>query len=46
LTWGTHALTTPRIGFIPALAAIPLSGITGFLLRSAVVARRNKVSIE
>lgn len=46
LTWGVHSLTTPGIGFIPALAAIPLSGITGFLLRTAVLARRNKVSIE
>jgi hypothetical protein len=46
LTWGVHSLTTPRIGFIPALAAIPLSGITGYLLRIAVLARRNKVSIE
>ena len=41
-----HSLTTPRIGLFPALAAIPLSGITGFLLRTAVLARRNKVSIE
>lgn len=46
ITAGVHSLTTPRIGLLPALAAIPLSGITGFLLRTAILARRNKVSIE
>lgn len=46
ITAGAHLLTTPRIGILPALLAIPLSGITGFLLRTAVLARRNKVSVE
>jgi membrane-bound serine protease (ClpP class) len=46
VTAGAHLLTTPRIGIFPALLGIPLSGITGFLLRTAVLARRNKVSIE
>jgi membrane-bound ClpP family serine protease len=46
LTLGIHFLTTPRIGVLAALAAVPLSGITGFLLRTAVLSRRSKVSIE
>jgi membrane-bound serine protease (ClpP class) len=46
LTFGVHTLTEPRIGLVPALGAIPLSIITVFLLRTALLARRNKVSLE
>lgn len=46
ITVGVHTLTEPRIGLFPAVAAVPLSGITVFLLRTAVLARRNKVSLE
>ena len=46
ITIGVHMLTEPRIGLFPAFAAVPLSGITVFLLRTAVLARRNKVSLE
>lgn len=43
ITSGVHLLTVPRIDLLPALLAIPMSGITGLLLRTAVRARRNKV---
>jgi len=43
---GVHFLTWPQIGLLPVLLTLPLSGMTGFLLRTAVLARRNKVSIE
>jgi membrane-bound serine protease (ClpP class) len=46
ITGGVHTLTEPRIGLFPALAAVPLSVITAFLLRTALLARRNKVSLE
>ena len=46
ITIGVHTLTEPRIALLPAFAAVPLSGITVFLLRTAVLARRNKVSLE
>jgi hypothetical protein len=46
ITTGVHTLTEPRIGLFPALAAVPLSVITAFLLRTALRARRNKVSLE
>jgi membrane-bound serine protease (ClpP class) len=46
ITAGVHTLTEPRIGLFPALAAVPLSVITAFLLRTALLARRNKVSLE
>jgi membrane-bound serine protease (ClpP class) len=46
ITVGVHTLTEPHIGLFPAFAAVPLSGITVFLLRTAVLARRNKVSLE
>ena len=46
ITAGIHTLTEPRIGLFPALAAVPLSVITAFLLRTALRARRNKVSLE
>lgn len=46
ITAGVHSLTEPRIGLLPAVAAVPLSVITVILLRTAVLARRNKVSLE
>jgi membrane-bound serine protease (ClpP class) len=46
LTLGAHRLTEPPIAFLLAAAAVPLSGITVFLLRTAVRARRNKASIQ
>jgi membrane-bound serine protease (ClpP class) len=46
ITVGVHTLTEPHIGLFPAFAAVPLSGITVFLLRTAILARRNKVSLE
>jgi membrane-bound serine protease (ClpP class) len=46
ITAGIHLLTVPRIKLGLALLAIPLSGITVFLLKTAVAARRNKVSVQ
>jgi membrane-bound serine protease (ClpP class) len=46
ITAGMHTLTEPRIGLFPALAAVPLTVATVFLLRTALLARRNKVSLE
>jgi membrane-bound serine protease (ClpP class) len=46
ITVGAHRLTDPAISWAPAAAAVPLSGATAFLLRTAVRARRNKVSLQ
>jgi membrane-bound serine protease (ClpP class) len=46
ITMGAHGLTDPPIAWAPAAAAIPLSAATAFLLRIAVRARRNKVSLQ
>jgi membrane-bound serine protease (ClpP class) len=46
ITVGAHRLTDPPILWAPAAAAIPLSGITAFFLRTAIRARRNKVSLQ
>ncbi|HYI97540.1 MAG TPA: hypothetical protein VEX68_28640 [Bryobacteraceae bacterium] len=46
ITAGVHQLTDPPIGLLPAGLSIPLSGITIFLLKTAVRARRNKVSLQ
>ena len=43
---GAHWLTDPPISWVPAAAAVPLSGVTAFLLRTAVRARRSKVSLQ
>jgi membrane-bound serine protease (ClpP class) len=46
LTFGVHRLTYPPIRLLLASLSIPLSGITIFLLRTALLARRNKVSLQ
>jgi membrane-bound serine protease (ClpP class) len=46
ITVGAHWLTDPPISWAPAAAAVPLSGITAFFLRTAIRARRNKVSLQ
>jgi membrane-bound serine protease (ClpP class) len=46
ITVGAHRLSNPPILWAPAAAAIPLSGITAFFLRTAIRARRNKVSLQ
>ena len=43
---GVHRLTNPPIGLLAAGLSIPLSGITIFLLKTALLARRNKVSLQ
>ena len=46
ITAGVHRLTEPRILLLLAACAIPMSGITVFLLRTAILARRKKLSVE
>lgn len=43
---GARFLTEPRIALLPALGAVPLCGITAFLLRTGILARQNKVSLQ
>ena len=45
VTIGARHLTTPQIGLVPAAAAIPLSLASGFLLHTALAARRRKRSV-
>jgi membrane-bound serine protease (ClpP class) len=45
ITIGARRLTEPAISFGPAAAAIPLSLISGFLLHTALAARRRKRSV-
>lgn len=46
MTGGVHGLTNPPIGLLAASLSIPLSAITIFLLKTAVRAHRNKVSLQ
>lgn len=46
ITVGAHWLTDPPIAWAPAAAALPLSGVTAFFVRTAIRARRNKVSLQ
>jgi membrane-bound serine protease (ClpP class) len=46
ITVGAHRLTFPPISLFSAIWAIPMCGISIFLLRTAVLARRKKVSVE
>ena len=46
ITLGAHRLTFPPISLFSAIWAIPMSAITVYLLRTAVLARRRKVSVE
>ena len=43
---GVNRLTDPPIRLLLAALSLPLSGITIFLLRTAILARRNKVSLQ
>ena len=43
---GVHRMTYPPIHLLLASLGLPLSGITVFFLRTAVRARRNKVSLQ
>lgn len=46
LAFGVHRWTDPPIGVLTSLLVLPLSGTTMFLLRTAVLGRQNKVSLE
>ncbi len=46
MTLGALRLTQPPISVLPAAASIPLCLISGFLLHTAVAARRRKRSLE
>ena len=46
ITGGVHSLTDPPVRLLLASLSIPLSGITIFLLKAALLARRNKVSLQ
>lgn len=43
---GARFLTEPQIALLPALGAVPLCGIAAFLLRTGILARQNKVSLQ
>lgn len=46
ITLGVNRLTDPSISPLLSGLSIPLSGITIFLLRTGLMARRNKVSLQ
>lgn len=46
ITIGVARLTDPPIRLALAMLSIPLCAVTVFLLRTAVLARRNKVSLQ
>jgi membrane-bound serine protease (ClpP class) len=45
ITLGARCLTTPPVSVVAAAAAIPLSLASGFLLHTALAARRRKRSV-
>jgi membrane-bound serine protease (ClpP class) len=45
LTIGARRLTDPAIGILPAAAAIPLAMVSGYLLHTALSARRRKRTV-
>jgi membrane-bound serine protease (ClpP class) len=46
MTMGAQRLTEPPISALPAAASIPLCLVSGFLLHTALAARRRKRSLE
>ena len=46
MTIGAMALTEPPISAAPAAGSVPLCMISGYLLHTAIVARRRKRSLE
>ena len=46
ITWGAHKLTARPISLPVAAGSIPLCAVSGFLLRTAVIARRKKTSVD